>query len=57
MDTNSEMYQFIKKVNIFRYKHQIFNLDLKYIYHDDHIMAYTRGNTLIVWSNSDGWNQ
>ena len=53
MDPNAEVYKFLRKVNDFRKKHKIWNLEYKEIYYDDHCFVFARGNILAVFSNTD----
>ena len=50
-DTSSDAYQLIKKANDIRKSQKIYENNLKQIFVDDYLYAFTRGNVLIVVSN------
>jgi len=57
MDTNHEVYQFVKKVITFRKMHTIWNNPFKMLAYDDHFYAFARGEVMAVFSNADNYEQ
>lgn len=53
MDTNSEIYKIVKKINEFRKSVSIWNLPQVQRYADDVFYAFTRGNIFAAFTNQE----
>ena len=56
-NTNSELYILLGKLNEFRKKVKIWNYDIVQRYADDHFYAFTRGNILACFTNSNSFQR
>jgi len=52
MDTESEIYQFLKKINTFRKETQFYKYDQVQRYADNQFYAFTRGDSFFAFSNT-----
>ena len=57
MNTNSELYLYLKKIITFRRIHAIWKQPFIFIYQDDHLYVFARGDVLCIFSNSDNTSQ
>lgn len=53
MNTNSEVYQMVKKINAARQKHQIWNHPQEERYVLDNIYCFNRGDFFVALTNSN----
>eukprot|EP00831_Metopus_contortus_P056117 TRINITY_DN4775_c0_g1_i3.p1 TRINITY_DN4775_c0_g1~~TRINITY_DN4775_c0_g1_i3.p1 ORF type:complete len:334 (-),score=63.73 TRINITY_DN4775_c0_g1_i3:94-1095(-) len=55
MDTNSELYQYVKKLIAFRKKHEVWKQPYIFLYREDHVYAFSRGDIIVILSNADNY--
>lgn len=57
MDPSSELYLYLKRIILFRKTHTIWKKGFKFIYQDDHLYVFLRGDVVCAFSNADNYEQ